>query len=495
MTGSRSSQALRWAGRPSREAARHSGEQELREAALAVATAREYLTHVTGWLAGRTSFGVRLIDHPVLRQRLTWAIIAIDAADAALRQPGTSPGDRCATAVNSAASCVRVCEELHAGAGVFDGRPGAVYRIQLRGIRTVPSVLAQASPPLARTRPQLAGRVKAALRAAASTSPGELTTADVRRLVREVEQACPAASAAAVDEVVVAETLAQSLPPGITARLLTHRQVVRSYTTGPDAAPAAAQLRQQAADGRTLVAIAVTEPQAGSDLAGLTTAIHTDCPNLVLHGVKTYVTGAADCDLVLVAAKFETRIALAWVDARPAGVRRRPLPSAAWRGAGFAELEFKSCPLTERDLHRGDGAAVLSAGLAWERLVVAGQQLGYARRWVNELPRSLRGGFVNRLSVVQSVLQMAVANCDPGPLPMVDASMAKVACCAVAADIAEARATALASSHDGRPIEELIGDQASARAATFAGGTADLNLAIVEGKILSFLNGGNGGRK
>jgi alkylation response protein AidB-like acyl-CoA dehydrogenase len=455
-------------------AARETG-RDAHEAGRAVETAREYLEHVTWWAAGRTSFGARLTDNAVIRQRLAQAIIAIAAADAALGQPGMAWPARCSAAVSSAARGVRACQDVHAAAGVFDPRPDVVHTIHLRQMRGARPTLEQMAPALEPAWLGLASQLQA-------------MAGDPRQLVSELDRACPAVSATLTEEVDLAQALAGVLPPGVTARVLAHRNVVRTY---PQPTPAFAP--PAAGPGGLLTSIAVTEPQGGSDLACLLATIRADGPELVLDGTKTYVTGGMDCDAVLVAAKSAAGIQLAWVDARRPEVTRRPLPGLAWAGAAIAELTIRSYVLGERDLHAGNGTAALLAGLARERLLVAGQQLAYARRWMAALPPGHYPGLLCRMAAARGLLYAVVTAAGPDAPPLADSSMVKVECCALAVDVAAARAQLLAAAPDGPPVEELAADQASASAATFAGGTADLNLAIVEGKILSLLGTGNGG--
>jgi hypothetical protein len=138
---------------------------------------------------------------------------------------------------------------------------------------------------------------------------------------------------------------------------------------------------------------------------------------------------------------------------------------------------------------------MLLTGLVRERMILAAQQLGYARRWITDVPAHARAEFAWRLPAAQILLERAVAGADTTGPSIVDSSMAKVACCAVAADVAVARTAALATTHGPPRADELLDDQASARACTFAGGTADLNLALVEGSLQSLLAGPRGGAR
>lgn len=436
-------------------------EQDEKSAAvLAVDTAGDYLAQVTRWLSGRTAYGAPLAADAVQRRRLAEATIAHRAARALLDRGFLG------AAVSSSVSCVRACEAVHAGAGVFDAAPDAVHELFLerRWDSAHPA-------PLSRLSPELAEQVAFALIQEPTGMP--------RRLAAVVGRVCPPTSTTLLDDLVTAEVMACLLAPGVAARVMTHRQVVRSYLSGPHAA---SNVLADVTDRQSLTAIAVTEPHAGSDLSALRTEVRRNGVRLLLDGVKTYVTGGADSDWVLVAARFDARPALVWVDTRRPGVSRRPLTTRAWRGAGFAELRLRSYEVSEDDFHRGRGAETLLTGLVRERMILAAQQVGYARRWLADVPPAARPGLTRSLAAAQVLLEEAAT---PDPPSMVDSSMAKIACCEVATDIAVARAEALV----GRAaLEELLDDQASARACAFAGGTMDVNLAIVEGVLVSALN-------
>ncbi len=55
--------------------------------------------------------------------------------------------------------------------------------------------------------------------------------------------------------------------------------------------------------GEMITAIGMTEPAAGSDLAGIRSTARRDGDDWVLNGGKTFITNGFDCDLVIVAAK------------------------------------------------------------------------------------------------------------------------------------------------------------------------------------------------
>ena len=57
--------------------------------------------------------------------------------------------------------------------------------------------------------------------------------------------------------------------------------------------------------GECLVAIAMTEPSVGSDLAGVSTRAIRDGDDYVVNGSKTFISNGQNCDLVIVVVKTD----------------------------------------------------------------------------------------------------------------------------------------------------------------------------------------------
>src|SRR3954463_972652 len=57
--------------------------------------------------------------------------------------------------------------------------------------------------------------------------------------------------------------------------------------------------------GELITAIAMTEPEAGSDLQGIQTTARRDGDGWVLNGAKTFITNGINADLVIVVAKTD----------------------------------------------------------------------------------------------------------------------------------------------------------------------------------------------
>lgn len=133
------------------------------------------------------------------------------------------------------------------------------------------------------------------------------------------------------------------------------------------------------ASGEQILAIAMTEPGTGSDLAGIQTEAVRQGDHYVLNGSKTYITNGINADLVVVAARTDPAgghrgLSLFVVERGMAGFTRgRNLKKLGQHAQDTAELWFKNVEVPEANLlgMEGAGFGYLVHNLAQERLSVA----------------------------------------------------------------------------------------------------------------------------
>lgn len=133
------------------------------------------------------------------------------------------------------------------------------------------------------------------------------------------------------------------------------------------------------AAGRTVGAIAMTEPDAGSDLKNLTTRAVRDGDRYIVTGAKTFISNGASADLVIVAARTggpgAKGISLLVVETGRADGYRcgRVLDKIGMHAQDTAELSFDAVSVPAANLlgEEGTGFAMLMTQLAQERLVIA----------------------------------------------------------------------------------------------------------------------------
>ncbi len=135
--------------------------------------------------------------------------------------------------------------------------------------------------------------------------------------------------------------------------------------------------------GELIGALAITEPDAGSDVAGLSTTATREADGYRLMGTKIFITNGVAANFVIVAAKTDSRvgrrgISLFVVDKDTPGFSvSRKLEKLGWRASDTAELAFDGCLVPTADLlgeeHRG--FFYLIENFQWERLLIALQSV------------------------------------------------------------------------------------------------------------------------
>lgn len=135
--------------------------------------------------------------------------------------------------------------------------------------------------------------------------------------------------------------------------------------------------------GDVICAIAMTEPQAGSDLRGIRTRALRDGDDWVINGQKVYISNGQLCDLIVVAAKTNPDddgrgdaggISLFLVEAEREGFARGSnLKKLGMKAQDTSEMFFQDVRIPAANMlgAEGQGMGYLTSNLARERLVQA----------------------------------------------------------------------------------------------------------------------------
>ncbi len=187
--------------------------------------------------------------------------------------------------------------------------------------------------------------------------------------------------------VVVVEEISRTHQNGLVAPI--HSDIVVPYIT----AYASAELKKRylpgCVSGDILTAVAMTEPDAGSDLAGITTAAIEEGDEVVLNGSKTFISNGILADLIVLAARDPAiedpyqAISLYVVESGTPGFEKgRRLKKMGLWSQDTAELFFSKCriPKSNRLGKKGDGFLMLMEKLQQERLVCAVWAVAAAER-------------------------------------------------------------------------------------------------------------------
>jgi isovaleryl-CoA dehydrogenase len=141
--------------------------------------------------------------------------------------------------------------------------------------------------------------------------------------------------------------------------------------------------------GRSVGALALTEPGAGSDALGsMRTTARRDGDHYILDGSKLFITNGPIADVVLVYARTSPDRGAHGISAFvvqsdfPGFHVAQKLTKMGFRGSQTAELVFRDCRVPAANLIGGEneGLAVVMSGLDLERAMVAPICLGIAER-------------------------------------------------------------------------------------------------------------------
>jgi alkylation response protein AidB-like acyl-CoA dehydrogenase len=209
------------------------------------------------------------------------------------------------------------------------------------------------------------------------------------------------------------------------------------------------------ASGELITAVAMTEPGAGSDLAGIATTAIRDGDDYVVNGAKTFITNGINADLVIVAVKTDPAqrhrgMSLVVVERGMPGFERgRNLEKLGLHGQDTAELSFTDVRVPVANLlgTEGMGFRHLTQNLAQERLSIAVSAVAAARAaldWTVAYTRERNafgapvGSFQNsrfrladlatEVTVGQAFADQCISALNAGELTVDEAAMAKLWC-------------------------------------------------------------------
>jgi len=217
---------------------------------------------------------------------------------------------------------------------------------------------------------------------------------------------------------IVAEEMTHTWQTGLATPL--HSDIVVPYISSFGSEEIKRKYLPGCVSGDIVTAVAMTEPGAGSDLAGMTTSAVEQGDEVVIDGSKTFISNGLNSDLVVVAAKDPAvenphqAISLYVVEsATPGFSRGRHLEKMGMWSQDTAELFFSKCriPVKNRLGEKGMGFLMLVQKLQQERLVCAIMGVTVAERileWITDYCRktssSASGKPISKSQVVQFAL-------------------------------------------------------------------------------------------
>jgi acyl-CoA dehydrogenase len=154
--------------------------------------------------------------------------------------------------------------------------------------------------------------------------------------------------------------------------------------------------------GEKIGALGITEPNAGSDVAGITTRAERVDGGFLVNGEKTYITNGVRADFIVTAVKTTSEgghhgLSFLVVD-RGEGVTSSKLVKLGWRASDTATIAFQDVFVAEDqllgELHRG--FYLIMANFQWERLLMALGSVGGMTHLLERMVERLGEGQVSQ---------------------------------------------------------------------------------------------------
>nr|WHW29760.1 putative isovaleryl-CoA dehydrogenase [uncultured bacterium] len=136
--------------------------------------------------------------------------------------------------------------------------------------------------------------------------------------------------------------------------------------------------------GEHVGALAMSEPNAGSDVVSLKLKAEKKGDRYILNGSKMWITNGPDAHTNVIYAKTDGQAGPRGITAfivegdSPGFSRSQKLDKLGMRGSNTCELVFQDCEVPEENVlgQEGGGTKVLMSGLDYERTVLSGGPVG-----------------------------------------------------------------------------------------------------------------------
>ena len=263
--------------------------------------------------------------------------------------------------------------------------------------------------------------------------------------------------------------------------------------------------RGPAIRGEQIAAIAITEPDAGSDVAGITTVARRDGDHYIVNGRKIFITNGARCHWALVVTKAEHERGhkgfnlLVIEKGTPGFEVTRKLEKLGMHSSDTAELLFENCRVPVANLigEEGEGFKNLMWELQGERMIAAAGAIAGAAsvfEYTAEYARNRKAfgqpiaqfqvikhklvDMGTKVAAIQAFVYQTAKQWDQGEYPVREISQAKLLATQVACEVAD-EAIQILGGHGYMsefPVERAWRD---ARLARIGAGTDEIMKEII----------------
>ncbi len=139
--------------------------------------------------------------------------------------------------------------------------------------------------------------------------------------------------------------------------------------------------------GEKIAALGITEPDAGSDVAGIKTTAKPVDGGWLVNGSKMFITNGVRADFIVTAAKTTaegSHRGLSFLIVEPGeGVEANPIEKMGWQASDTALISFDDVFVPEENLlgEENRGFYLIMANFQWERLLMSLGAVGAMQTW------------------------------------------------------------------------------------------------------------------
>jgi acyl-CoA dehydrogenase len=197
------------------------------------------------------------------------------------------------------------------------------------------------------------------------------------------ESAFGGGEADALTNLVFAEALSQSTFGGFIITVLVHTDMASPHLFHAGNPAQKAKYMPDVIAGKTITAVGITEPGAGSDVAGMRMTAKREGDEWVLNGTKMFITNGVHANLYFVAAKTGTarhQVSMFIVEkGTPGFTVGRALKKTGWLSSDTAELVFDNVRIPAGNLlgEEGKGFYSVMKNFQTERIALAAMAVGH----------------------------------------------------------------------------------------------------------------------
>ena len=195
------------------------------------------------------------------------------------------------------------------------------------------------------------------------------------------------AEADALTNLVFAEALSQSTFGGFIITVLVHTDMASPHLHHAGTVAQKARYMPGVTAGSTITAVGISEPGAGSDVAGMRTRAVREGEQWVLNGTKLFITNGVHGDLFFIAAKTgngsdNARHAMSMFiveKGTPGFSVGRSLHKSGWLSSDTAELVFDNCRIPAENVlgEENKGFYSVMKNFQTERIALAAMAVGH----------------------------------------------------------------------------------------------------------------------